>query len=226
MSPCLATSSTRRSSSTDPWSHRKAPASDKAAFSLLGTPVTESLAKRQWSASYLAMVQATEQSLENNRYLAGTTNGLVNWVGAQSVPTMLPPYAAAWIWYALKVAALAYLVAWLGRAVRVEAPGLARRTRVAYLALPFLLALNPFLSEFRLGQANLFVLLFSVLTVEALERGKPLRGALFFSLAAVKVTALALPLNALAPRRKCASGHVPPPRSDSGRPMRHRARTA
>ena len=69
-------------------------AANESAFSLLGTPVTESLAKRQWSASYLALVQTTEQTQEGNRYLAGTSNGLVNWVGAQSVPEMLPPYAA------------------------------------------------------------------------------------------------------------------------------------
>ena len=55
----------------------------------------ENLAKRQWSASYLALVQATEQTQEDNRYLAGKTEGtLVNWIGAQSVPPMLPPYAA------------------------------------------------------------------------------------------------------------------------------------
>jgi len=56
--------------------------------------VVENLAKRQWSTSYLALVQATERELEGNRYLAGTTDGLVNWVGAQSVPPMLAPYAA------------------------------------------------------------------------------------------------------------------------------------
>jgi hypothetical protein len=67
--------------------------------------------------------------------------------------------------------------------------------------LPFLVAFNPFMSEFRLGQANLFVLLFSVMTVQALERGRPLRGALWFSLAAVKITPLAL-LPWLAVRRQ------------------------
>ncbi len=66
----------------------------KAAFSLLGTPAVESLAKRQWSVSYLALAQAKEQTLEGHRYLAGTTNGLVNWVSAQSAPEMLPPYSA------------------------------------------------------------------------------------------------------------------------------------
>lgn len=65
-----------------------------SAFSLLGTPVVESLAKRQWSASYLALVQAVEKTLEDNRYLAGTTDGLVNWISAQSSPEMLTPYGA------------------------------------------------------------------------------------------------------------------------------------
>ncbi|MEN6426957.1 MAG: hypothetical protein ABFE13_16500 [Phycisphaerales bacterium] len=67
---------------------------NQSAFSLLDTPVVENLAKRQWSASYLALVQATEKSLENNQYLAGTTDGVVNWISAQSSPEMLSPYAA------------------------------------------------------------------------------------------------------------------------------------
>jgi hypothetical protein len=66
----------------------------QAAFSLLGTPAPEGLAKRQWSASYLALVQATERTLEGHRYLAGVSGDLVNWVSAQSGPEMLPPYAA------------------------------------------------------------------------------------------------------------------------------------
>lgn len=66
----------------------------KAAFSLLGAPAVESLPKRQWSASYLALVQATVDTLEGHQYLAGTSNALVNWISAQSVPPMLAPYAA------------------------------------------------------------------------------------------------------------------------------------
>jgi DNA-binding beta-propeller fold protein YncE len=67
----------------------------ESALSLLGTPVVEDLAKRRWSASYLALVRTTEQTLEGHRYLAGTTNdAMVNWVGAQSEPNMLAPYAA------------------------------------------------------------------------------------------------------------------------------------
>lgn len=71
-----------------------APAPHRAAPCLLGTPAVENLARRQWTVSYLALVQATEQTLENNRYLAGTTDGMVNWVGAQSTPPMLAPYEA------------------------------------------------------------------------------------------------------------------------------------
>ena len=67
---------------------------DNVAFSLRDTRVTEDLAKRHWTASYLALVHATERWLEGTRYLAGTPNALVNWISAQSDPTMLPPYAA------------------------------------------------------------------------------------------------------------------------------------
>jgi hypothetical protein len=66
----------------------------KIAFSLLGTPAPEPLAKRRWSGSYLALVHAAEQTQEGNRYLAGTSGDLVNWVSARSEPGMLPPYAA------------------------------------------------------------------------------------------------------------------------------------
>ncbi len=69
-------------------------ADEETAFSLCGTRVTESLAKRRWSASYLALVQATQKTLEGHLYLAGTSNALVNWISAQSVPDMLPAYSA------------------------------------------------------------------------------------------------------------------------------------
>jgi len=71
-----------------------ATAAAKTAFSLLGAPAPEPLAKRRWSVSYLALVHAAEQTQEGNRYLAGMTGDVVNWVSAQSVPDMLPPYAA------------------------------------------------------------------------------------------------------------------------------------
>lgn len=66
----------------------------ETAFSLCSTAVHESLAKRQWSASYLALVQAAQKTLEGHLYLAGTSNALVNWISAQSVPDMLPAYSA------------------------------------------------------------------------------------------------------------------------------------
>jgi hypothetical protein len=105
---------------------------------------------------------------------------------------LLPPYLAGWLWYLAKLAAVAYLVRWLDGALRREVPGLGARARWAYLGLPFLVALNPFMSEFRLGQANLFVLLFTLLTVRALERGRPIVAAFLFSVAALKITAIAL----------------------------------
>lgn len=105
---------------------------------------------------------------------------------------LVGPRAAAWIWFALKVAGLAFLARWIRDAVRAEAPAQGPRARAACAALPFLVAFNPVMSEFRLGQANLFVLLFTVLMVRALQRGRPLRAAFFFSLAAVKITPLAL----------------------------------
>ncbi|HET6411460.1 MAG TPA: glycosyltransferase family 87 protein [Anaeromyxobacter sp.] len=114
---------------------------------------------------------------------------------------LLPPYAAAWLWYGLKVLALSFLARWVLAAVRAEAPGQGPRARIACVALPFAVAFNPFMGEFRLGQANLFVLLFTVLTVRCLERGRPLRAALYFSLAAIKITPLAL-LPWLASRRQ------------------------
>jgi hypothetical protein len=105
---------------------------------------------------------------------------------------LFPPYAAAWLWVLLKLAGMAYLFRWVRDACRSAAPGTVPRAELAYAVLPFLVAFNPFMSEFRLGQANLFVLLFSVLTVVELGRGRPLRAALWFSIAAVKITPLAL----------------------------------
>lgn len=106
--------------------------------------------------------------------------------------SLLPLRWAALVWFALKWVGLAFLVRWLGAGLRAELPGAGARRLAAYVVLPFLVAFNPFMSDFRLGQSNLWVLVFSILTVRALERGKPLPAAFFFSLATVKVTALAL----------------------------------
>jgi len=52
----------------------------KKAFSLLGTTQVDGRARRKWSDAYLALTQR------------GRPNRLVNWLNAQSIPPMLPPY--------------------------------------------------------------------------------------------------------------------------------------
>jgi len=54
----------------------------KKAFSLLDERTVDGRAKRRWSDSYLALTQR------------GRPNRIVNWLNAQSVPPMLPPYFA------------------------------------------------------------------------------------------------------------------------------------
>ena len=66
----------------------------KPAFSLLSTPAVESLAKRQWTASYLALTRPTVDHLEGEDYLAGTSDSVVNWISAQSEPPLMAPCAA------------------------------------------------------------------------------------------------------------------------------------
>jgi hypothetical protein len=61
---------------------------------LTDRPVVEAQAKRRWSASYLSLVNAREDVLGGTPYLAGTPNTNVNWISAQSVPGLLPPYSA------------------------------------------------------------------------------------------------------------------------------------
>jgi hypothetical protein len=60
------------------------------AFSLLGEQTPEEKAGRKWSDAYLALTRPRLVS----GYLSGRSNTLVNWIGSQSVPTMLPPYHA------------------------------------------------------------------------------------------------------------------------------------
>jgi len=57
---------------------------------LRDTPVHDPVSKRMWSASYLAL---TNSELTGNG-ASGRPNELVNWISAQSVPPMLPPYHA------------------------------------------------------------------------------------------------------------------------------------
>ncbi|MBN1346588.1 MAG: hypothetical protein JXQ73_28115 [Phycisphaerae bacterium] len=56
--------------------------SRRVAFSLMATQTPDLMAGRMWSHAYL--------ELTNH----GTPNRLVNWISAQSVPSMLPPYHA------------------------------------------------------------------------------------------------------------------------------------
>ncbi|MDH7570826.1 MAG: hypothetical protein QHJ73_14695, partial [Armatimonadota bacterium] len=52
------------------------------AFSLLGETTVDAKAKRRWSDAYLALTGR------------GRPSNLVNWISAQSVPPLLPPYSA------------------------------------------------------------------------------------------------------------------------------------
>ncbi|MCE5240040.1 hypothetical protein LLH23_16385 [bacterium] len=58
-------------------------------FSLLGTQTPEAASGRQWSDAYLALTNAYVNPGQG--YLAGHPTPLVNWVGAQSAPPILPP---------------------------------------------------------------------------------------------------------------------------------------
>ncbi len=58
------------------------------AFSLLGAQTAEQKSGRRWSDAYIALTQARGDPC------SGQPNRLVNWISAQSVPTMLPPYHA------------------------------------------------------------------------------------------------------------------------------------
>lgn len=62
------------------------------AFSLLGSEVLDSKAKRKWSAAYLALTAARRRQEQDS--FQGRPTKLVNWVHVQSAPPMLPPYHA------------------------------------------------------------------------------------------------------------------------------------
>ena len=66
---------------------------DEPAFSLLGDVTVDRIAKRKWSDSYLRLTQAAAATPDEP--FEGNCKGrVVNWIGAQSVPEMLPPYFA------------------------------------------------------------------------------------------------------------------------------------
>jgi hypothetical protein len=60
-------------------------------FSLLGTQTPEAQSGRCWSDSYLALTAAQK---DGSGAWQGLSGPRVSWVGAQSVPEMLPPYFA------------------------------------------------------------------------------------------------------------------------------------
>ena len=71
------------------------PDGSEKAFSLRAEPVQDTFAKRCWSASYLALLQAYPgQDGEKERDYRASPGPLVSFLGAQTGPEMLPPYAA------------------------------------------------------------------------------------------------------------------------------------
>ena len=66
---------------------------DELAFSLLGEATVDLTAKRKWSDAYLMLTQVTAANTEEPFH--GDCEGrVVNWISAQSVPELLPPYSA------------------------------------------------------------------------------------------------------------------------------------
>ncbi|MBN1417758.1 MAG: hypothetical protein JXP34_03225, partial [Planctomycetes bacterium] len=59
-------------------------------FSLLGRATVEEASGRRWSDAYLALTKAERRG----GFLYGRPNRMVNFISAQSEPTMLPPYRA------------------------------------------------------------------------------------------------------------------------------------
>jgi hypothetical protein len=66
-----------------------------SAFSLTSRDNYDEQAKRKWSDSYLALTNARRKgrTTQSGAY-QGVTNSIVNWIGVQSVPEMIPPYMA------------------------------------------------------------------------------------------------------------------------------------
>jgi hypothetical protein len=78
----------------------KPPSSGKladTAFSLLGTEVLDTAAKRKWSQSYLALTKSQKGTGIDQPipfYRADPQGTIVDWISPQSEPSMLPPYSA------------------------------------------------------------------------------------------------------------------------------------
>lgn len=67
--------------------------SESESFSLLGRPVHEAKAARNWTESYVALLQATKGGNGNKTTLGATSNGFIHWISPQSRPTVLEPYS-------------------------------------------------------------------------------------------------------------------------------------
>jgi hypothetical protein len=62
-------------------------------FGLTGSHIIDSVSKRKWNQSYLALTQAHPAGRSDPVFYQGNQDGeLVNWINNMSVPTMLPPY--------------------------------------------------------------------------------------------------------------------------------------
>jgi hypothetical protein len=67
----------------------------EAAFSLRGDEVLDATAKRKWSQSYLVLTNSRLEGIETGqRTFFGVSDELVNWISAQSAPSMLKPSSA------------------------------------------------------------------------------------------------------------------------------------
>jgi hypothetical protein len=69
---------------------------DKPAFSLLSERTLDKVAKRYWSRAYLALTlsEPTEYYEAAGAFIGVFDGRMVNWIGSQSVPAPLPPFAA------------------------------------------------------------------------------------------------------------------------------------
>jgi hypothetical protein len=69
---------------------------NRPAFSLLGESILDRVAKRRWSDSYLNLTlsQPSDYYEAVGAYFGVFDGRVVNWIGAQSIPTLLPPGVA------------------------------------------------------------------------------------------------------------------------------------
>ena len=65
---------------------------DKHKLPLISNPIADDAAKRNWSTAYLSLTHANTR--QRNRFTGDPNHAVVNWIGTQSAPPMLPPYSA------------------------------------------------------------------------------------------------------------------------------------